>query len=646
MVLPRRRRIDIAIALLLCLMPGTLLRDSSRASDDDARIEASAKTLLDALAPDPLRIAARPRPPVSRQPAQTAPTTQPAPAEVPRVDVSDDISATFPQGEPDEHERLQPLTPQQTALRDRVRRVLGFYYTRPLNSRDHNPWEMMHAIIAFGVETEIRRGGPNGAPINAVSYLCGNGTCHGHSLLFMDGNRINARKGPYVQGHYAQLMAILAQSRVPLNYPLYLGEKRFTLGDLIETEKWNCDENMELTFKLIAFSHYCDTDMTWTNSRGEEWSLPRIIKAELAAPILSNAACGGTHRLTGFAYAVRNRKRQGKPIEGEWLRAQKYLDDYHRYTLALQNSDGSFSTEWFRRREAKPDLDRRLQTSGHILEWLVYSLPAEQLDHPQVVKAVNYLTSLLQNGTSRKWEIGPLGHALHALALYDIRRYKPFDVRPELAQSKRKPTVKPVAPPAEPDDEEIGECNITDEPESLTAGAPTDESDESDELREARRRPLFDRGQEQAESSNRPRGPFLRWRDEREAEAQQQATPNKPNSPPPAQGRASVAQQPRNPLGSRLQIKPESVAPPPKLAPPPESIAPGVAPRSLLPIADPALQQLEPVPHSGRARRIESTPSDDFDWPAAEPDPFETPDGMQREEPVEIDEGPALFFPG
>ena len=51
--------------------------------------------------------------------------------------------------------------------------------------------------------------------------------------------------------------------------------------------------------------------------------------------------------MTGFSYAVRKREQRGEPIEGQWLRAKKFVDDFHEYTFKLQNPDGSFSTEWF-----------------------------------------------------------------------------------------------------------------------------------------------------------------------------------------------------------------------------------------------------------------------------------------------------------
>jgi hypothetical protein len=197
-------------------------------------------------------------------------------------------------------------------------------------------------------------------------------------------------------------------------------EQEFTVQDLIEYEKRTCEPASELTFKLIGLSHYLDTESTWESETGETWSISRLIAEELAQPVIG-AACGGTHRLMGFSYAVRKREQRGEPMVGEWLRARKYLDDYVDYTFQLQNEDGSFSTDWFAGRADSGDLDRRLQTSGHILEWLAYVLPQHELGDPRVVKAVDYLAGLLLEHRQRDWEIGPKGHALHALAIYDER---------------------------------------------------------------------------------------------------------------------------------------------------------------------------------------------------------------------------------
>ena len=55
---------------------------------------------------------------------------------------------------PDGDKTSEPLTKQMKSLRTRVRRVLKSYYNRPLNSRDNDPWEMMHGMLAYGVHSQ------------------------------------------------------------------------------------------------------------------------------------------------------------------------------------------------------------------------------------------------------------------------------------------------------------------------------------------------------------------------------------------------------------------------------------------------------------------------------------------------------------
>lgn len=313
------------------------------------------------------------------------------------------------------------IDPALLKLREKVRRALALYYPRKLNSREHNPWEVMHQIIAYGVNTKILQGGPNGEPVNAIAYVCWNNPCAGKRLLELRGDRLNAAKGPQVQGHHGQFVGMLAQSRVPIDYPMRSGDREFTVADLVETEKLTCRSGEELTFKLIAISHYCDLDVTWKNDQGQTWDIPRLLREEIAAPVKKMSTCGGSHRLFSVAYPVRKLIKKGDPIEGEFRRAQVHTQNYIKWALKLQNSDGSMSTEWFERRGSDPDLDRRIKTSGHILEWLAFAIDDEQVGNPKVMKGFNYLSTMLLENRKRQWEIGPVGHALHALSIYDER---------------------------------------------------------------------------------------------------------------------------------------------------------------------------------------------------------------------------------
>ncbi len=307
------------------------------------------------------------------------------------------------------------LSPELADLRDRVRRCLAYYFYRPETTQRRSPWGVMHAVVGFGVDTPLRT---RTKEVNAISWLCGNAPCYGMRMLYVEDDKLGLHMGPGYQGHKGQFLCILAQSRVKIDYPIWIDQHKLTVADLVKHEQDTCESGTELTFKLIGLSHYLDPDTTWENLDGEEWSIERLIEEELAQPVIG-ACCGGTHRMTGFTYAVKKRAKKNKPMTGQWRRAKIYVDDYHEYAFKLQNDDGSFSTEWFRARADSGDIDRKLNTTGHMLEWLVFSLPKDQLTDPRVVKAVTFLTDTMWDNREHEWEIGPRGHAVHALALFD-----------------------------------------------------------------------------------------------------------------------------------------------------------------------------------------------------------------------------------
>jgi hypothetical protein len=328
-------------------------------------------------------------------------------------------------------------------LREPIERCLRAHADQRLCSDKDSCWSMMHSFLGWGPACEIHIGGPRGPRTNAIAWVAHNQSCGGRRLLYLEGNRIRGREGPGYQGHPAQFLAMLAQCNVDASYELKVNDQTFTVAELIEEEKRTCSTGMELTFKLLGFSHYLGTEASWKNDRGEVWDVTKLLSIELAQPV-NGAACGGTHRLMAISYALAKRRLEGGTLEGHWARAAKYIQDYHRYTLTLQNSDGSMSSDWFRQRSDWGDVDRRVQTTGHILEWLVFSLPEEGLEDPRIVRTVAYLTQTLSRDRYRDWEVGPKGHAIRALRLYHERVFQrstvpigPLVQRPDSAADMR-----------------------------------------------------------------------------------------------------------------------------------------------------------------------------------------------------------------
>ena len=282
-------------------------------------------------------------------------------------------------------------------------------------------------MLAYELHSKVLQDGPKGEPITAVGWLCFNKNCKRRTLMYLNNDgELRVRVGPALQGHKGQLLAMLAQAKVSREYPMVVEDHDLKISDLIKMEMKTCYPRTELTFKLIGLMHYLDSDATWMNDQGMEWNLRKLVSEELRQPI-RGAACGGTHRLSGLTLAYKTREKRGEPVDGEYLQAKRFVARYQQYAYRLQNRDGSLSTEWFRGPGDEDDLDRRLKTTGHLLEWLLYAATEKELYHWRTTKSVNYLANIMWNNRYKDWEAGPLGHAIHALLLYDRMVFVPYD---------------------------------------------------------------------------------------------------------------------------------------------------------------------------------------------------------------------------
>jgi hypothetical protein len=328
-----------------------------------------------------------------------------------------------------ETETKRELNAEQIALRDRVRSTLNSYFQSTLNTRDNTVGDVLQACLAYGCRTEIYQGSEK---INGITCLCWNYSCGGHEPLMLSGGHICGRIGYAQQSNPAQLLAVLALSRVPGSYPVRVGEMVRDVTDLVKFEQGECRAGTDQSLRLIGLAHYVPLGATWTNQMGESWSVERIVRDELAQPVVESSAAG-TNRLLGLSCAVVQLARNAdRSVDVQ--RAQKFIRDYQEFAFRVQNSDGSWNPQYFAAMGTSNDWSGALSATGHVLEWLVVSLSDAQLEDPQVVKSVEYLSRLLA-GQYNRWNVAALDarsldgvmHALHALGAYDERVFKPCD---------------------------------------------------------------------------------------------------------------------------------------------------------------------------------------------------------------------------
>ena len=324
------------------------------------------------------------------------------------------------------------LSPALATLRDQVRRTLARHQTQKFNTQLNSATEIMNYCLAFGCATEVSLEGANGRRINGITCLCWDYPCAGFAMMGHSHDHIAPRIGYGFQERPGEFLAMLAMSRVQPDYPVRSGEDVRSVADVVEAEKLGCRSGSDMSLKLIGLSYYVD-EPEWKNDLGETWSVERIVREELAKPVVS-ASEGGLNRLMGLSCAVARRVKDEQPIDGQLQRARKYTNDFQAFALKLQNSDGSWGPHFLAARSTSPDMASQLRSTGRVLEWLAVSLPEQKLEDPQVINAVQYLVRLLSSQRYQRntpslstQEIVAVGHALHGLNVYDRRVFKSAD---------------------------------------------------------------------------------------------------------------------------------------------------------------------------------------------------------------------------
>ena len=273
------------------------------------------------------------------------------------------------------------------------------------------------------------------------------------------------RAQPYVvsfafEGHTNQFLAILSMSDLPLTQTFVVSDsqkpgatKLITMADMVRHSQMNVHVGNpnEIAWTLWFLSNYLAPDEKWVDKDGHPWSMEQLVTVQTNAPLFDGtkllAPCGGTHGLFALASACNSYQKKYGKLDGAWLAARMKLNERIAQAKAMQNRDGSFSTEYFKTTGWSPEMGPRFKSSGHMLEWLMMALPPEALEQPWVRAGVSSVAmDLIRNGNVRldTPDTGAMYHALHALVLYRNR------VEPSVQVAEVPPELKPPTPGTTP----------------------------------------------------------------------------------------------------------------------------------------------------------------------------------------------------
>jgi hypothetical protein len=263
------------------------------------------------------------------------------------------------------------------------------------------------------------------AQVNALDYICSGGKVR-DMRFFPTKHGLDVQTGPTFtgQGHQDQYVAEMAQWGIAADRKFVVEGKDYTYMDFVRHTQMRASvtSNQELSWAIVVIGQYLGTDVSWTNESGEKLKFEDIVSYELKASV-DDAACGGTHRLFGLSWVYHLHLAKGGKTAGVWQEIADKTKLFRDFARKYQNADGSFSTNFFRAPGNEDDPDRRINTTGHILEWLSLALPDAELKEQWIQDAANRLALMILDQSSESIDGGSLYHAVHGLLLYYARVY-------------------------------------------------------------------------------------------------------------------------------------------------------------------------------------------------------------------------------
>jgi hypothetical protein len=308
-------------------------------------------------------------------------------------------------------------------MRNRIEAALKHVRERDLLT-SNSFWTIFHGILGNGPGATLHDPLTR-KKVHAIDWICQGGEVRGLRFL-PTAHGLDVQTGPVFvgQGHQDQFIAEMAQWGMTPDHSFRVLGKEYTFADFIRhtQARARVSANQELSWAILIIGQYLGTDVKWTNSSGEKLLFEDVVRYELDQPI-DDAACGGTHRLFGLTWAYHLHLNKGGKETGVWKDVAEKIRTYKKLARKYQNPDGSFSSRYLAGPGNTSDVQVRIGTTGHVLEWLALALSDEELREPWVQAAASALSMMILDSSGRPIDGGGLYHAAHGLHIYHARLF-------------------------------------------------------------------------------------------------------------------------------------------------------------------------------------------------------------------------------
>ncbi len=353
-------------------------------------------------------------------------------------------AVAFPEFANPDTDPTKPLPEVPRGIKERIEAAVNNIRARQLTF-NNGFWTIFHGILGLGPGIELTDPKTN-ERIRAIDHICNGGNLKG--LVFRPnllGVEVVSTQDGLGQGHQDQFIAEMAQWSMPHDRKFLIRGKEYTFLDFAKFSHANASllKNQELSWTIIIIAQYMDhldfksksttngLKAEWTNPNHEKITFDDIVRYELNQPV-ETAACGGTHRLFGLTWAYHLHLIRGGRTEGVWQDVADKTKKYINLAREYKNPDGTFSTKFFQGKGDEKDKNLRINTTGHILEWLALAMSDEELRQSWVQEAVSALCLQILDLQGAAIDGGGMYHAVHGLLIYYARVFDRSFCPPEL----------------------------------------------------------------------------------------------------------------------------------------------------------------------------------------------------------------------
>ncbi len=306
-------------------------------------------------------------------------------------------------------------------LANTVASAISLSGRRTMSTDVHTPWQIMHALLGLREKFRIN---DHGRVVSGLEWVSNGPKFEGEDWFLPSefGGKAHPYSKPYAfEGHANQSLAILSMLGLPATHQLKAGDKTITIADMINHAKMEVSDDEEVSWSLWALSRYLPPDSQWQNKNGETWSIERMAKLQLDRLMkkpMPKHPCGGTHAMFALAHARNIRMQSGLQLRGTWLQVDQKIRKCIELARVQQNRNGQFTTKFFEGRATERDFDKRIASSGHILEFLMIALPPNELHANWVRRGIDATARDIMANSQSYVKSAPLFHAINGLSIY------------------------------------------------------------------------------------------------------------------------------------------------------------------------------------------------------------------------------------